>query len=223
MEQRAFDGLDLHWTTISREAMVAQTLGLPRAKIRRVESAVTPSRSQDDRVEFADVDEYCEQLALKVMCENVREATELVRETLFAALPAVLLDLLSPDDLAAAVAGEPEIDVEDWRNNTTVEGFASHDVPPVSWLWSFVQDASNSVRQDLLQFMTGMRFAPFGGFATVGTEMRIVRDTRGPGHLPNCATCSFQLNLPEFESPEQLAQKMNCALDMARAGGFGMA
>jgi len=223
MSREEVEALDLCWTAPSREAMVAQAFGMSMSDITRQESAVNPSKAVTDPVSFEDLGDYCNKLAQKVMFDNVVEATGLVRGGIVESLPEFFTQLLTPEDIALALAGEVDVDIADWRDNTEVDGFASHAHAPVCWFWSFLERSPNVVRQDMLQFMTGMRCAPFGGFSSVGNVLRIVRDTRGPGHLPNCQTCSFQLNLPDIPTEEAFLEKLQQALELARAAGFGMA
>jgi hypothetical protein len=76
--------------------------------------------------------------------------------------------VLTEADLGLFIAGVPELDVADWRRNTSLEGFQA-DSPAVSWFWSAVSAMSAEDRGLLMRFATGSSAAPLGGFKNLST------------------------------------------------------
>ncbi len=65
--------------------------------------------------------------------------------------------------------GSSEIDVNDWRMHTGLQGYAASD-PIVGWFWDEVTSMSSADRALLLQFATGLSRLPPGGFARLSVR-----------------------------------------------------
>ncbi|KAA6364362.1 MAG: hypothetical protein EZS28_040111 [Streblomastix strix] len=66
-------------------------------------------------------------------------------------------------------AGEQDIDVNDWEKNTIYEQCSQNSDQQKLWFWEILKEQLNSEQQgSLLQFVTGMRTVPIGGFAHLG-------------------------------------------------------
>ncbi len=82
--------------------------------------------------------------------------------------PAILTQLaalISPDDLATILAGEASIDVVDWEANTQCAGGMRRKDRTFRWFWRAVRSFTPGEHEQLLQFVTGSRRPPAGGFA----------------------------------------------------------
>jgi hypothetical protein len=65
--------------------------------------------------------------------------------------------------LQVILFGLPEIDVDDWQNNTQYKRCTAQ-VKQIDWFWQVVRRFDNERRVRLLQFVTGTSRVPMGGF-----------------------------------------------------------
>lgn len=121
----------------------------------------------------------------------------------------VLGRIATPEDLRAAILGEPEIDVHDLMQHMQLQRYTLED-PQIAWLLNTLHEYSNEQRKMFLRFVTGTAQVPLGGF---GFFPRITVD---PGEdasaLPTSSTCGFTLHLPRYASEQELREKMTIAI-----------
>jgi len=112
---------------------------------------------------------------VRLACEwrlfgSIEAQTAAFARGLHALVPADLMlklgKMITPTDFSRMVAGLPEIDVADWRAHTDcIAGYTARS-RAVVWFWEVVRDdLSAAEREALLQFGTGSRRPPVGGFA----------------------------------------------------------
>jgi E3 ubiquitin-protein ligase HUWE1 len=71
--------------------------------------------------------------------------------------------IFNEKELELLICGLPDIDVDDWRNNTEYYGYTSTSVV-IQWFWRAVRSFKNEDRARLLQFVTGTSKLPMDGF-----------------------------------------------------------
>mmetsp|Transcript_9325 Transcript_9325/g.30830 ORF Transcript_9325/g.30830 Transcript_9325/m.30830 type:complete len:166 (+) Transcript_9325:199-696(+) len=147
---------------------------------------------------------------------------------LHAAVPGrVLRDarkMLSPTDLAHLLSGLRDVDVADWRANTRYAGGLRPEAQHVQWFWQTVlgwAETDKGRLHGLLQFATGSRRVPVGGFAhlvglnggkhpfTLASGAHLSR-----GSLPTAHACICTIDLPKFESLEAARSKLQAAVEV---------
>ncbi len=82
-------------------------------------------------------------------------------------LPESLLTIFDFQELELLLCGLPNIDVDDWMENTCYSGvfLAESEMHEVcSWFWEIVREMNEEVRAKLLQFVTGTSGVPAKGF-----------------------------------------------------------
>ena len=82
-------------------------------------------------------------------------------------LPESLLTIFDFQELELLLCGLPNIDVDDWMENTRYSGVfivgdEMHDV--CRWFWEVVREMNEELRAKLLQFVTGTSGVPAKGF-----------------------------------------------------------
>jgi E3 ubiquitin-protein ligase HACE1 len=130
----------------------------------------------------------------------------------------------TPADLQLLLAGVVDIDVEGWKQSATYTNGLTEESELSVWFWNVVAEFDNDQRAQLLLFCTGSYRAPAGGFNELQGfsgkqhrfELQLV--ARGPAYLPTSHTCFNQLLLSDYESQNQLREKM--VLAMAISEGF---
>lgn len=141
-------------------------------------------------------------------------------------IPPHLIRIFSETELELLISGLPDIDVDEWRNNTDLHGYSASE-SVIIWFWRAVRSFDQETRAKLLQFITGTSKVPLAGFSHlqgVGGDQRtsIHRMFGSTDRLPAAHTCFNQLDLPAYASFDDL--KRNLLLAINEGGeGFGFA
>jgi hypothetical protein len=131
-----------------------------------------------------------------------------IREGFNSLLPiAEALERGTIKEIQAQVFGDPIIDIEDLRQHTTPSGS-----PQDEWLWAWLEASPNSTRRRFIRFLTGRSELPVGGAAALPVKPSIIFSHFAHGLDPISHTAFAQLQLPEYKSPEELAERMNKAI-----------
>jgi E3 ubiquitin-protein ligase HUWE1 len=141
-------------------------------------------------------------------------------------VPAELISIFNEQELELLISGLPEIDVDDWRNNTEYHNYSASS-PQIQWFWRAVRSFDKEERAKLLQFVTGTSKVPLNGFKELEgmngfSKFNIHRDYGSKDRLPSSHTCFNQIDLPEYESYESLRQNILTAITQG-AEYFGFA
>uniref|UniRef100_A0A8C3RW72 E3 ubiquitin-protein ligase n=1 Tax=Chelydra serpentina TaxID=8475 RepID=A0A8C3RW72_CHESE len=112
------------------------------------------------------------------------------------------------------------VDVNDWRQHTIYKNGYCPNHPVIQWYWKAVllMDAEKRIR--LLQFVTGTSRVPMNGFAELygsnGPQLFTIEQWGSPEKLPRAHTCFNRLDLPPYESFEDLREKLLMAVENAQ-------
>jgi E3 ubiquitin-protein ligase HUWE1 len=131
-------------------------------------------------------------------------------------VPADLISIFNEQELELLISGMPEIDIDDWRNNTEYHNYSASS-SQIQWFWRAVRSFDKEERAKLLQFVTGTSKVPLNGFKELEgmngfSKFNIHRDYGNKDRLPSSHTCFNQLDLPEYESYETLRQQVLTAI-----------
>ena len=107
-------------------------------------------------------------------------------------VPRQLVRLFDEQELELLISGLPDIDIDDWRANTTYQGFTAASTQ-IQWFWRAVRSFTREERAKLLQFVTGSSKIPMGGFANLEgmngvSKFLICRAYGKPNRLPAAHT-----------------------------------
>jgi hypothetical protein len=123
------------------------------------------------------------------------------------------------------LAGEPHIDLADWRRHCITAGGLSRRSRRFRWFWRVVRSYSQQERQQLLQFVTGSRQPPVGGFAQLQGfnggvhKFTLCAASHEPkDSLPRVHACICTLDLPEYSSCGAMRRALHIALSMGAVG-----
>ncbi|KAI9824603.1 MAG: hypothetical protein M1832_001693 [Thelocarpon impressellum] len=141
-------------------------------------------------------------------------------------VPAELISIFNEQELELLISGLPDIDVDDWKNNTEYHNYSASS-SQIQWFWRAVRSFDKEERAKLLQFVTGTSKVPLNGFKELEgmngfSRFNIHRDYVSKDRLPSSHTCFNQLDLPEYESYEALRQQVYTAMT-AGSEYFGFA
>jgi len=150
------------------------------------------------------------------LIKSVQEQLDRLLEGFYDIVPADLISIFNEQELELLISGLPNIDVDDWKNNTEYHNYQANS-PQIQWFWRAVRSFDQEERAKLLQFVTGTSRVPLAGFKELEgmngfARFNIHRDYSSKEKLPSSHTCFNQLDLPEYESYEHLRQQLYTAI-----------
>ncbi|XP_042304191.1 E3 ubiquitin-protein ligase NEDD4-like isoform X3 [Sceloporus undulatus] len=135
-------------------------------------------------------------------------------------LPTDLIKIFDENELELLMCGLGDVDVNDWRQHAIYKNGYCPNHPVIQWFWKAVllMDAEKRIR--LLQFVTGTSRVPMNGFAELygsnGPQLFTIEQWGSPEKLPRAHTCFNRLDLPPYESFEELREKLLMAVENAQ-------
>lgn len=138
-------------------------------------------------------------------------------------VPMNLIKLFDENELELLMCGIGKIDVKDWKQNTVYKGsyHANHIV--IQWFWRVVMSFSNEMRARLLQFVTGTSRVPMNGFKELygsnGPQLFTIEKWGTPDNLPRSHTCFNRLDLPPYDSYQELRDRLIKAIEGSETFG----
>ncbi|KAJ8247872.1 hypothetical protein GJAV_G00251530 [Gymnothorax javanicus] len=142
------------------------------------------------------------------------------KEGFYELIPQDLIKIFDENELELLMCGLGDVDVNDWRENTKYKNGYCASQPVIQWFWKTVllMDAEKRIR--LLQFVTGTSRVPMNGFAELygsnGPQLFTIEQWGTPDKLPRAHTCFNRLDLPPYESFEELREKLHVAIENAQ-------
>ncbi|XP_065583551.1 E3 ubiquitin-protein ligase NEDD4-like [Artemia franciscana] len=126
------------------------------------------------------------------------------------------LKVFDENEIELLLCGIGQIDVNDWKQNTFYKGeyHANHIV--IQWFWRAVLSFTGEQRARLLQFVTGTSRVPMNGFKELygsnGPQLFTIEKWGEKCNFPRAHTCFNRIDLPPYESYEELRDKLLIAL-----------
>jgi len=174
--------------------------------------------------------EYVDLLCHSRLFGAIELTTQAVLDGLYKVVPKEVMSsfasMATADELTDLVGGLPHISVEDWRRNTRYAGGYTEGHQIAIWFWQAVESFSVTERELLLQFGTGSRFAPVGGFAHLqgfngGLHLFSIckaMPRAAADGLPTAHACICTVDIPEYRSAEELQTRLRIAVTMGSTG-----
>lgn len=145
--------------------------------------------------------------------------------------PEPALTVFDANEIELILCGMPNIDMNDWMANTNYSGLFSskgRSSEVVRWFWEVVsEDFDVEMKARLLQFVTGTSGVPSRGFSVLqGNDGNIKKFTihgidTEMSSFPRAHTCFNRIDLPTYDSKEELHEKLRIAVTMSGVG-FGI-
>lgn len=169
--------------------------------------------------------EYVRLVTEQRLTNSIRSQIDAFLDGFHEIIPRELIALFSEQELELLISGLPDIDVDEWKNHTELQGYQNSD-PVIQWWWRAVRSFDQTEKAKLLQFITGTSKVPLEGFGHLqgvnGTQRFSIHRAFGENRLPAAHTCFNQLDLPSYTSYEKLRDQL--LLAMKEGGeGFGLA
>ncbi|KAI8383689.1 uncharacterized protein GWK60_K06127 [Nakaseomyces glabratus] len=177
---------------------------------------VTESNKQD----------YVRKIVEYKLHTSVKEQMDNFLSGFYALIPKDVISIFDEQELELLISGLPDIDVDDWKNNTTYVNY-TESCKQVSYFWRAVRSFDAEEKAKLLQFVTGTSKVPLNGFKELSgvsgvCKFSIHRDYGSTERLPSSHTCFNQLNLPAYASYDTLRGSLLIAINEGHEG-FGLA
>ena len=168
-------------------------------------------------------EEYANLIAHHKMSVSLQEQIDSFLDGFYRLIPPELISIFDPQQLELMICGLPDIDFDDLRAHTTYQGYKSSDVQ-ITHLWNVLRTFSKEEKALFLQFVTGTSKVPLDGFRALHGNGEIkhfnVHRAYDTNLLPTAHTCFNQLDLPEYQTEEELREKLLIAI---REGAEGFA
>ncbi|XP_018110947.1 E3 ubiquitin-protein ligase NEDD4 isoform X3 [Xenopus laevis] len=151
---------------------------------------------------------------------RVQKQMAAFKEGFFELIPQDLIKIFDENELELLMCGLGDVDVNNWREHSKYKNGYTQGHQVIQWFWKAVlmMDAEKRIR--LLQFVTGTSRVPMNGFAELygsnGPQLFTVEKWGTPEKLPRAHTCFNRLDLPPYESFEDLWDKLHIAIENAQ-------
>ncbi|CAB55856.1 HECT-type ubiquitin-protein ligase E3 Pub2 [Schizosaccharomyces pombe] len=137
-------------------------------------------------------------------------------------IPDSVLQIFNENELDTLLNGKRDIDVQDWKRFTDYRSYTETD-DIVIWFWELLSEWSPEKKAKLLQFATGTSRLPLSGFKDMhgsdGPRKFTIEKVGHISQLPKAHTCFNRLDIPPYNSKEELEQKLTIAIQ--ETAGFG--
>jgi E3 ubiquitin-protein ligase HUWE1 len=108
--------------------------------------------------------EYVHLVTEQKLVEAIKEQIQAFLSGFHEIIPKDLVRIFNEQELELLISGLPDIDIDDWRNNTEYQNYTLN-APQIQWFWRAVRSFTQEERAKLIQFATGTSKVPLGGFA----------------------------------------------------------
>lgn len=171
--------------------------------------------------------EYFEACLKYKMMDRIKPQLNELMLGFFDVIPEPLLTIFDYQELELLMCGLPQIDMQDWMENTEYSGdyeLVGEEYPACIWFWEVVGEFDQEMKARLLQFVTGTSGVPSRGFAVLqGNDSNIRKFTIHGVSVDTCLyprahTCFNRIDLPSYETKEELEEKLKLAVTMVATG-----
>eukprot|EP00522_Entomoneis_paludosa_P006427 CAMPEP_0172452508 /NCGR_PEP_ID=MMETSP1065-20121228/10146_1 /TAXON_ID=265537 /ORGANISM="Amphiprora paludosa, Strain CCMP125" /LENGTH=787 /DNA_ID=CAMNT_0013204573 /DNA_START=227 /DNA_END=2590 /DNA_ORIENTATION=- len=171
--------------------------------------------------------EYFEACLKYRMMDRIKPQLNELMLGFFDVIPEPLLTVFDYQELELIMCGLPKIDMKDWREHTEYSGDyeqVGEDYPACVWFWEVVDSFDQEMKARLLQFVTGTSGVPSRGFAVLqGNDGNVRKFTIhgvsvGTCLYPRAHTCFNRIDLPSYETKDDLEEKLKLAVTMVATG-----
>lgn len=131
------------------------------------------------------------------------------------------LKIFDEKEVELLISGLGEINVNDWRTHTMYKSGYTPDNPVIQNFWKAIGSFNTEERTRLLQFVTGTSRLPMNGFRELwgssGPQLFTIERWGDRTKLPRAHTCFNRIDLPPYESYQDLRRKLIQAMEMSEA------
>ena len=171
--------------------------------------------------------EYLEATMKYRMMDRVKPQMNELLLGFFDVIPEPLLTVFDFQELELLMCGLPEIDLDNWMENTEYSGNydSTTELPETcQWFWEVVAEFDQEMKARLLQFVTGTSGVPSRGFSHLqGNDgnIRLFTIHGVPIEVclyPRAHTCFNRIDLPQYKTKDDLRERLKLAVTMVATG-----
>lgn len=215
--------LDLDFTDVLDDRAAAQRLAGSEARV-----PLLPG-GESVPVTAANKDDYVQRICRWRMLTSIQLQTQAVLRGLHTIVTKDTLRslgaMITPTELSNLLSGLPLIDVDDWERRTVYTGGYKRTTQLIKWFWEAVRSFTAEEHELLLQFATGSRRPPVGGFANLqgfagGLHLFTVNcaKSRSRQSLPTAHACICTIDVPEYANYDEVRQRLHVAVTLGCKG-----
>ena len=160
------------------------------------------------------------------LCDRNAAALSALLRGFYDIVPEPLLSIFDFQELELLLHGLPNIDMDDWYNNTDYTGdFASNprSNKVVQWFWEIIRSFEQENKAKLLQFVTGTAGVPVQGFGYLqGSDGNMRKFTihgdKNVKVFPRAHTCFNRIDMPIYKTKAEMTKFLTMAVSMESSG-----
>mmetsp|Transcript_78686 Transcript_78686/g.163637 ORF Transcript_78686/g.163637 Transcript_78686/m.163637 type:complete len:1018 (+) Transcript_78686:165-3218(+) len=176
--------------------------------------------TEENKLHYVEL--LCDSRMRGAVAEQVQAIIDGIRSIIPQDVWSLIQHIISPDELDLLICGLQEVDVNDWKAHSNC------DVDQELWelFWAAIDSFDSDQQKALLEFATGSRTPPVGGFASlpgygsVGDIQKFTLARNLNSTLPVASTCFNTIYLPKYTSQNEMADGLLEAVAHRDAGGF---
>ena len=119
---------------------------------------------------------YVKLIALAKMQEEVASEIQAFLKGFNSVIPAAKLQVFSPNELEAIIAGASVIDVEDMKANIIYDGSYTEEFK--TWFWEILREFTQAELSAFVYFITGSTKVGYGGFKNEKITLTSLSNTK---------------------------------------------
>ena len=162
------------------------------------------------KVNCDNLNEYIE-LSKQERIKEFKNSLEFLKKGFYSVIPYDILQVLTWPQLEEMICGENKINIYEFMTNTTYEGYSGND-KIIKWFWEWFESTNDEERIKYLKFVSGRTRLPKSGNIINYKHIISKAVHAQKNEFPKSMTCFFKLNLPEYDTKEQLIEKMKYAI-----------
>ena len=162
------------------------------------------------KVNCDNLNEYIE-LSKQERIKEFKNSLEFLKKGFYSVIPYDILQVLTWPQLEEMICGENKINIYEFMTNTTYEGYSGND-KIIKWFWEWFESTNDEERIKYLKFVSGRTRLPKSGNVINYKHIISKAIHAQKNEFPKSMTCFFKLNLPEYDTKEQLIEKMKYAI-----------
>lgn len=157
--------------------------------------------------------EYIKLMLEYQLRESIKEQINSFLDGFYSIIPIGTIKMLSPYELDLIFCGIQVIDVKDMQENTIFREY-NKGSKPVVLFFEVISKWSQEKLRELINFITGSSRVPINGFKAYKDKGIPITIQPGGGRekCPCAHTCFNILDLPEYETEEELDQKFSISI-----------
>lgn len=162
--------------------------------------------------------EYIQLMINHHMVKSISKQTEAFVEGFYSVIPLADIQIFRPDELDLLICGIPEIDLEDFKRHLQFHRPYNISHKTIVLFFNVISKWKMEDLAKLLLFITGTSQVPASGFQQDPITIAYGGDK---SRLPSAHTCTNTLDLPLYETEEELEQKLLLSIQECDSFGFG--